>query len=51
MLYREQRKSVFHFLTNVFAIIGGLFTVFRMADSLLYRWEQGKQQRKGPIIQ
>jgi len=34
--YRESSKSFLHFLTNIFAIIGGIFTVFRLIDSLAY---------------
>lgn len=35
--YTEKRKSFGHFATNTCAIIGGVFTVAGLIDSLLYR--------------
>lgn len=34
--YTEVRKSFLHFLTSVFAIIGGVFTVAGIVDAVLY---------------
>lgn len=33
---REYRESLVHFLTNVCAIVGGVFTVSGIVDGLLY---------------
>jgi len=49
--YVERRRSFLHFMTSVFAIIGGVFTVAGMVDSLVYfsvnvikkKMELGKQ--------
>lgn len=49
--YTERRRSFLHFLTSVFAIIGGVFTVAGMVDSVVYfgvnvikkKMELGKQ--------
>lgn len=35
--YTERRKSFTHFLTGVCAIVGGVFTVSSLLDSLVYR--------------
>ena len=49
--YAERRRSFLHFMTSVFAIIGGVFTVAGMVDSVVYfsvniikkKMELGKQ--------
>jgi hypothetical protein len=44
--YQESRLSFFHFLTNVCAILGGVFTVFSLFDGFVYTSQQailGKQ--------
>lgn len=43
----EKRRSLGHFLTNVCAIIGGVFTVMGLVDALLYRTLEGISQSKG----
>ena len=37
---KETRKSFLHFITNLCAIIGGVFTVSGLIDSLLYMFTQ-----------
>jgi hypothetical protein len=47
---QEERKSFGHFLTSVFAIIGGVFVVMGMIDSLLHKTLEGvarAARRKG----
>jgi len=34
--FMEQRKSLFHFLTQVCAIVGGVFTVAGIFDRVIY---------------
>lgn len=34
--YTEKRQSLGHFLTNICAIVGGVYTVASLIDSLLY---------------
>jgi len=34
--YTEKRRSFMHFLTGVCAIIGGIFTVAGLIDSMIY---------------
>jgi thiol-disulfide isomerase/thioredoxin len=36
LLVKEERKPLFHFLTNLFAIVGGVFTLMSMADSFIH---------------
>ena len=36
----EARTSVLHFLTNVCAIVGGVFTVSGLVDSFLYHGQR-----------
>jgi len=36
LLVKEERKPLFHFLTNLFAIVGGVFTIMSMADSFIH---------------
>lgn len=38
--YKEYRKPWMHFLTDLCAIIGGIFTVAGMIDSVVYTAEQ-----------
>jgi hypothetical protein len=38
--YKEKRKSFLHFLTGVCAIIGGMYTLASMIDSLIYQAEK-----------
>ncbi|KAJ5070557.1 endoplasmic reticulum-golgi intermediate compartment protein [Anaeramoeba ignava] len=42
---QEQNKSFFHFLTQLCAIIGGVFTVSSLIDSAIYRWSLFKKKR------
>jgi hypothetical protein len=37
VVVREQRKHWYHFLTTTCAIIGGVFTVAGILDSILYQ--------------
>jgi len=34
--FKETSKSFLHFLTNLCAIIGGIFTIFNLIDSFVY---------------
>ena len=46
VVLQESRLSFFHFLTNICAILGGVFTVFSMFDGVVYTSQQailGKQ--------
>jgi thiol-disulfide isomerase/thioredoxin len=36
LLVKEERKPLFHFLTNIFAIVGGVFTLMSMTDSFIH---------------
>jgi len=35
--FKHSSKSIFHFLTNLCAIIGGIFTVAGLVDTMVYR--------------
>lgn len=41
----ERRRSLGHFLTNCCAIIGGVFTVMGLLDSVLHRTFTGKGRK------
>jgi hypothetical protein len=47
----EKRRSLGHFLTRVFAIIGGVFVVMGLVDALLFRameeWAKGRRRKGG----
>jgi len=45
----EKRRSLGHFLTNCCAIIGGIFTVAGLVDSVIYRFGQSKSS-KGQLL-
>lgn len=42
---KESKKSFLHFLTNLCAIIGGVFTVSGIIDSVLYHVSQTVQKK------
>jgi len=44
---KESRRSFTHFLTGVCAIIGGIFTVAGMIDSLIFSFQQWQKTRLG----
>jgi hypothetical protein len=46
--YEEYRKPFTHFLTDVCAVVGGVFTVAGLIDSLIYSAER-KMARKNEI--
>lgn len=41
----EKRQSFLHFLTSVCAIIGGVFTVSGLVDSVVYHGERAVRQK------
>lgn len=41
----ESRRSLAHFLTGVCAIIGGVFTVAGMVDSMLYHSQRALKKK------
>nr|XP_039251597.1 endoplasmic reticulum-Golgi intermediate compartment protein 3-like [Styela clava] len=43
--YTEKRRSFFHFLTSVCAIIGGVFTVAGLIDSFIYHGGRALQRK------
>lgn len=43
--FREQRTSFLHFLTNISAIIGGIFTVSGIIDSFVYHGERAIRKK------
>jgi hypothetical protein len=43
----ERRRSLGHLLTNMCAIIGGVFTVMGMVAAVVHRAEEGMANRKG----
>lgn len=43
--YVEKRRSFFHFLTSVCAIIGGVFTVAGLVDSFIYHGGRALQRK------
>jgi hypothetical protein len=43
--YQERRKSFTHFLTGVCAIVGGVFTVAGIVDSLIYHSLRSLQKK------
>ena len=45
----EKRRSLGHFLTNCCAIIGGVFTVAGLVDTLLHRLGQVSGGRKAAL--
>jgi len=40
VIYTQRSKSILHFLTGVCAIVGGIFTVAGMLDSIIYSAEK-----------
>lgn len=46
IIYLESRPTFGSFLTSLCAIIGGIFSVARIVDSILYRAEKITLQRK-----
>jgi len=44
--YTESRKSFFHFLTNVCAIIGGIITIASLIDNAIFRFESRDSQKR-----
>ena len=42
----EKRRSFFHFLTRVFAIIGGVFVVMGLVDAVLFRLLEDMRKSK-----
>ncbi len=50
MRIEERRRSLGHFLTNCCAIIGGVFTVMGLLDSVLHRtFSKGFGGAKGKV--
>ncbi|KAG1152174.1 hypothetical protein G6F37_005747 [Rhizopus arrhizus] len=47
IIYSETKTSLASYLTSLCAIIGGIFTVASVIDSILYRAERISKQRKG----
>ncbi len=43
--YREERMSFLHFLTNVCAIVGGVFTVSGIVDAFVYHGAQAVRKK------
>ncbi|XP_013399294.1 endoplasmic reticulum-Golgi intermediate compartment protein 3-like [Lingula anatina] len=43
--YTEKQRSFMHFLTSVCAIIGGIFTVAGLIDSMIYHSAKAIQQK------
>ena len=49
--FNEQRKSFIHFITQLCAILGGVFTVSSMIDRLMYAGINAvKKQQAGKLI-
>lgn len=46
IIYSETKMSLATYLTNICAIIGGIFTVASVIDGILYRAERISKQRK-----
>lgn len=44
---KETKRSFMHFLTGVCAIIGGIFTVAGMIDSLIFTFQQWRKRQLG----
>jgi len=44
--YTEERKSFFHFLTNVCAIIGGIITLASILDNIIFRFESRDSEKR-----
>jgi len=40
IIYTEKQRSIFHFLTGVCSIVGGIFTVAGIIDTFLYSAER-----------
>ena len=40
VVYNQKKKSFFHLLTNICAIVGGIFTVASIIDSFVYTAEK-----------
>jgi len=36
--YTKEREAFLHFIVQVCAIIGGVFTIAHMVDNLLFKW-------------
>ncbi|KAF6041558.1 ERGIC3 [Bugula neritina] len=43
--YKEKRRSLFHFLTSLCAIIGGVFTVAGLIDAAIYHSVRSIQKK------
>lgn len=43
--YTESRRSFMHFLTGVCAIVGGIFTVAGLVDSMIYHSARALQKK------
>jgi hypothetical protein len=46
IIYSESRPTFGSFLTSICAIIGGVFSVASIIDTILYRAERISEQRK-----
>uniref|UniRef100_A0A7S4L013 Endoplasmic reticulum vesicle transporter C-terminal domain-containing protein n=1 Tax=Paramoeba aestuarina TaxID=180227 RepID=A0A7S4L013_9EUKA len=45
--FREYQSSIGHFLSGLFAIVGGIFTIAGIVDSLLYKGLHSRQAKEG----
>jgi hypothetical protein len=45
VIYTQRSKSFMHFLTGVCAIVGGIFTVAGMFDSVIYSAERSLKKK------
>ena len=45
IIYKEYRKPFTHFLTDICAVVGGVFTVAGIVDGLLYSAEKRLKQK------
>lgn len=36
--YTKEKESFLHFMVQICAIVGGIFTIAHMIDNLLFKW-------------
>lgn len=46
VVYTEHKRTLCKLLTNICAIVGGIFTVARLVDSFIFRTEQALQRKQ-----
>lgn len=46
MKYKREGMSIFHLIVNICAIIGGVFVIAGLIDSVIYKWKLKFNQDK-----